>query len=406
MSNYMSKRNVFTTITPLPASLTRKTVIDFFHDHVAMIDLNPLVIERHPIKAPENASADEAACTWYSLTDKVHYLPGGIASGNVSYTACFNDLPNGTQTHCRAPAGVDIRSMWSLRGSLPGEPKEPLELGVTVPKEGLYIREDVDLKCNFILSSFVKKTLKKAHSVLVDRLMAKAERKEMDKALADQFPMGNKAGQAAAQQQPETPADPTGMPTHPAYMAHPNNPHYPYEASSPTSAHGQYPPSISSSDPRNSVYSQDPRMSYQSQQSWSSHGTQPTIQGQLAPPGYQQPYGYVYPPVPTNNAAMHPQMGFEYEQAMRRAQAQTLTAWNAQTGWYQPTAEAVEIASSDMMLPVDEKKKVDDKDDKKSEQDKKGKESAAEAQRKKDAQDDKLLEAYPQPVRANTYEMM
>lgn len=116
----MSKRNVFTTITPLPPTIHRKTVIDFFHDHKGMIELNPLVIEKYKIKAPENASADEAACVWYSLTDKVHYLPGGIASGNVSYTACFNDLPTGVQTHCRAPAGVDIRSIWSLRGSLPG----------------------------------------------------------------------------------------------------------------------------------------------------------------------------------------------------------------------------------------------------------------------------------------------
>ncbi|EGX50784.1 hypothetical protein TWF173_003494 [Orbilia oligospora] len=401
MSSYMSKRNVFTTITPLPASLHRKTVIDFFHDHQAMIDLNPLVIERHPIKAPENASADEAACIWYSLTDKVHYLPGGIASGNVSYTACFNDLPNGVQTHCRAPAGVDIRSMWSLRGSLPGEPKEPLELGITVPKEGLYIREDVDLKCNFILSSFVKKTLKKAHSVLVDRLMAKAERKEMDEAIAEQFPMGNKP---ITPGQIPTPVDPMGMPTHPAYMAHPNNPQYPYETSSPTVAHGNYPPSISSSDPRMSdprmsVYSQDPRMSYQSQQSWSSYGAQPG--GQLAPPGYQQPYGYAYPPVP-NNAAMHSQMGFEYEQAMKRAQAPV--AWNPQTGWYQPTTQAVEIASSDMMMPTDEKKKVEVKDDKKEEGNKDKK--PAEQQKKKEAESDKLLEAYPQPVRANTYEMM
>lgn len=288
---------------------------------------------------------------------------------------------------------------------MPGEPKEPLELGITVPKEGLYIREDVDLRCNFILSSFVKKTLKKAHSVLVDRLMAKAERKEMDQALAEQFPIGNKPitpGQAPA------PAGLVGMPTHPAYLAHPNNPHYPYEASSPTSAHGQYPPSISSSDPRMSdprmsTYSQDPRMSYQSQQPWSGYGTQPGLQGQLAPPGYQQPYGYVYPPVPTNNAAMHSQMGFEYEQAMKRAQAPA--AWNPQAGWYQPTTEAVEIASSEMGMPLDEKKKVEDSDKKEEEQGNKDKD-AVEKQKKKDAESDKLLEAYPQPVRANTYEMM
>lgn len=171
----MSKRTVFTTLTPLPPGISRETVIETLHSHTEMIDLNPLVEERHPIKAPPEATAEEYHCIWYSLTDRVSYLPGGMMTGKVSYNACFHDLPNGLQTHCYAPMGVNIKGKWTLGGSLPGEPVAPVELGLGAPISGLYLREDVDMKCNIMMTSFVKKTLKKAHSHLVDRLVVKAQ---------------------------------------------------------------------------------------------------------------------------------------------------------------------------------------------------------------------------------------
>ncbi|KAI0166025.1 hypothetical protein GGR57DRAFT_2670 [Xylariaceae sp. FL1272] len=170
----MSKRTTFRTISPLPAGISRDVVIDFLHNHQEMIDLNPLIIERHPIPPPEHAREDESSCVWWSMTDKISYLPGGLITGEVVYTAAFNDLPNGVQTHCYAPAGTDIRERWTLGGSLPGEPLEPIELGLNVPRQGLYLREDVELRCNFVMSAFVKRTLKKAHGSLVERLCEKA----------------------------------------------------------------------------------------------------------------------------------------------------------------------------------------------------------------------------------------
>ena len=51
-----------------------------------------------------------------------------------------------------------------------------MEIGVTrAPREGLYLREDVDIKCNIFVTGYVKKTLKKAHEVLVDRMLKKGE---------------------------------------------------------------------------------------------------------------------------------------------------------------------------------------------------------------------------------------
>ena len=95
-------------------------------------------------------------------------------SGKVSYNVCFHDLEMGLQTHCYAPMGLNIRGKWTLGGSLPGEPVAPVELGMGAPLQGLYLREDVDMKCNIMMTGFVKKTLKKAHSSLVDRLLVKA----------------------------------------------------------------------------------------------------------------------------------------------------------------------------------------------------------------------------------------
>ncbi|KJK80465.1 hypothetical protein H634G_04704 [Metarhizium anisopliae BRIP 53293] len=162
----MSKRTVFTTVTPLPLGLTRDAAVAFLHDHLQMIDLNPLIKDRHRIPPPRHAPDEELGCVWYSLTDKVSYLPGGLASSDVTYTAAFHDLPRGIQTHCYAPMGVETRSKWSIGGSMPGEPLEPMELGLGAPTTGLYLREDVDLRCNIFMASFVKKTIKKSHSTL------------------------------------------------------------------------------------------------------------------------------------------------------------------------------------------------------------------------------------------------
>lgn len=165
---------MFTTVTALPDGITRETVLETLHNHLEMIDLNPLVTERHPIKAPPEASPEEFHAQWYSVTDKVNYLPGGLYSGAVTFNGCFHDLPNGLQTHIYAPMGLNMKGRWTLGGSLPGEPIQPVELGLGMPKTGLWLREDVDMKVNFVMTKFVKATTKKAHTSLVQRLVEKA----------------------------------------------------------------------------------------------------------------------------------------------------------------------------------------------------------------------------------------
>ncbi|MCJ1274648.1 hypothetical protein MMC21_002445 [Puttea exsequens] len=190
----MSKRTIFTTVTPLPEGITRETVIETLHNHTEMIDLNPLVIERHPIKAPKEATAEEFHCAWYAITDKINYLPGGLYSGSLTFNACFHDLPDGLQTHIKAPMGLDMKGRWKLGGSLPGEPRQPVELGANIPKTGLWLREDVDMKCNFTMTKFVRAKTVKAHGTLVARLIEKAHIVENDihnSALSEQISLRN-----------------------------------------------------------------------------------------------------------------------------------------------------------------------------------------------------------------------
>ncbi|KAF2430303.1 hypothetical protein EJ08DRAFT_554545, partial [Tothia fuscella] len=169
----MSKRTCFSTVTPLPADISRETVLSTLRNHFEMIDLNPLVIDRHKSKAPDYALEEELHAHWYAITDSIKYVPGmkGIAT---TYHGCFHDLADGIQTHVYAPAGLEIKGRWTLGGSLPGEPPQPVELGLDLPRVGLWLKEDVDMKCNILLTSFVKRTLKKSHSHLVGKLLEKA----------------------------------------------------------------------------------------------------------------------------------------------------------------------------------------------------------------------------------------
>ena len=172
----MGKKTVFINITPLPPQVTREVAVAMLHNHDEMIELNPLVIEHHPIKTPRDAPKDEFLdCTWQELTDRLPF-PGGLVKGKVSYKACFHDLPNGLQTHIYAPMSLDIREKWTVCGALPGEPDEPQELGLNTPRRGLYLREDGEMKCNVMVTGYVRKTLDNAHKVLVERILAKAER--------------------------------------------------------------------------------------------------------------------------------------------------------------------------------------------------------------------------------------
>jgi hypothetical protein len=59
---------------------------------------------------------------------------------------------------------------------MPGESREAVELGLTnVPREGLYLREDVNMRCSVFVSDFLKKTMSRVHEMAVQRLVIRAD---------------------------------------------------------------------------------------------------------------------------------------------------------------------------------------------------------------------------------------
>ncbi|KAF1932541.1 uncharacterized protein M421DRAFT_243805 [Didymella exigua CBS 183.55] len=173
----MRKKTTYTHITPIPSFIPRQLAIDILHSHVEVIELNPLVTGVKPVKAPRDAPSDEFYATWYEISQRIQYIPGigKLGSGAIKFKGCFHDMPWGLQTHIYAPAGVDMRNKWQICGNQPDEPVQTTELGLGAPPEGLYLREDIEIKCNLTMAGFVRKENKAASKVFVERLIKKAE---------------------------------------------------------------------------------------------------------------------------------------------------------------------------------------------------------------------------------------
>ncbi|KIW06115.1 uncharacterized protein PV09_03282 [Verruconis gallopava] len=173
----MRKKINYTTCTPIPSYIPRQLAIELLHSHGEIITVSPLVLSYKPIKPPANAPADEYYSSWYEIEERVQFIPGvgKMGASKIKFNGCFHDLPWGLQTHVYAPAGVETRNKYRIAGNQPGEPREPVEMGIGAPPEGLYLREDVEIKCNFTMASFVKKEQMAASKVLIERMLKKAE---------------------------------------------------------------------------------------------------------------------------------------------------------------------------------------------------------------------------------------
>jgi hypothetical protein len=226
----MKRKTTYTSITPIPSFIPRQLAIDMLQSHGEIIELNPLVTGYQAIKAPRNAPADEFYATWYEISQRIQYIPGigKLGSGAIKFNGCFHDMPWGLQTHTYAPAGVDLRNKWQICGNQPGEPPETRELGLEAPPEGLYLREDIEIKCNMTMISFVKKETQAASKKMVERLIKKAElldagvlqgMMENGKLTthnpADRRDANHRSPQPSPTQQYQMPMSPTRSPTFP-----------------------------------------------------------------------------------------------------------------------------------------------------------------------------------------------
>lgn len=171
----------------LPRNVTRQAVVEFLHSHEDIIDLSPLVKERHPIKAPVSPpphmqQLDHAS--WWSITDRISYLPGHLLNGQYTYTGAFLNQATGLEAYIDAPAGTTLKDVWSVVES-PSSPPSSSSSQTTRPTTAatrsgeetgcLYIRVDSSANCHFALRAFVRKMLKRSHRELVRRLAAKTQ---------------------------------------------------------------------------------------------------------------------------------------------------------------------------------------------------------------------------------------
>lgn len=157
------------------------------HDHAMIIELNALVIEHHTIKVPMNATSDERSAVWHEFTERIQYVPGmgKMGSGRVTSRGSFQDTISGLKTHIYAPLGLEFQDNWEVTTNGPEKNELPgvgCELETNeVSHNGLYLCEDVDMTCNRMLTGFVRKTLEKTHSHLIERLIEKAGLLAQDK---------------------------------------------------------------------------------------------------------------------------------------------------------------------------------------------------------------------------------
>ncbi|KAK4097241.1 hypothetical protein N658DRAFT_510535 [Parathielavia hyrcaniae] len=177
----LRKKDVFTVINPIPGFIPRQLAIDILHSHSEVITLNPLVLSHKPIPAPQNAETDEYYSTWYEITERIQLVPGigKMGASVIKFNGCFHDMPWGLQTHIYAPMNIDLRHKYRIAGNQPGvESPEVPEIGsaaLGVPADGLYLRQDIEIKCNITMLSFVKSQMKKAGGEMVQRMIKKAE---------------------------------------------------------------------------------------------------------------------------------------------------------------------------------------------------------------------------------------
>lgn len=172
----------------LPRNVTRQAVIEFLHSHEDIIDLSPLVKERHPIKAPASPPPHMQQlghASWWSITDRISYLPGHLLNGQYTYTGAFLNKSTGLEAYIDAPAGTTLKDVWTVVESPSCPPtssssSQAARSTTTSTQAGeetgcLYIRVDSSANCHFALRAFVRKMLKRSHRELVRRLAAKTQ---------------------------------------------------------------------------------------------------------------------------------------------------------------------------------------------------------------------------------------
>ena len=148
-----------TTSTPIPPNISAQDVFNLLHDHIAMMDLNPLVIAHTPIPSPDVVPAWDST---YLVTDQIPY---GCWTGKVKYQASFRNTADGLETDTKAAMGLTSEAVWKLE-------KQPTSEG-TDPE--LVLLETAKVTCPWLLRPFVEGKIKTSHQELVQTFLRRLQ---------------------------------------------------------------------------------------------------------------------------------------------------------------------------------------------------------------------------------------
>lgn len=179
-------RTVFEIKTPMPTGTSRQAVLTILRDHEAMIRLNPLTYDPKTIEPPPLTSTEELDFQWYEIKDRIEYLPKGLWSSTIVYRACFRDREDSLETHTYAPMGIKTVSKWTVPETSTDETRTQ-----DGAEGGTYLREEVEMTCNFLLLAFVKRTMVDAH-----KEMARILGEKLQEMLASQESQTTNSGRA------------------------------------------------------------------------------------------------------------------------------------------------------------------------------------------------------------------
>lgn len=137
-----------------------------------MINVNPYVIDCHRMSPHEPLpNGEDADGDWYSVTEKLPYLPSFIYSFSTIYA--FLDTPTGVIRHSYAPLGLELKSTWCI-----DKLDDEVECGAKLDNETRTtvrnLKEHVEMQCHSLLRSFVQSAMENAHSSVVKSLLSRA----------------------------------------------------------------------------------------------------------------------------------------------------------------------------------------------------------------------------------------
>jgi hypothetical protein len=148
--NLFNTTFTLTTSTPIPPNISIQDVLNLLHDHIAMMDLNPLVVSHNHIPSPDIVPAWDST---FLVTDQISCY---FCKTDTKYQASFRNTADGLETEFKAALGVTGKAVWKVEKRPTSESMNPELVLVEIAK----------VTCPWLLRPFVEGDFKTSHQEL------------------------------------------------------------------------------------------------------------------------------------------------------------------------------------------------------------------------------------------------